>query len=457
MTRKLAAAVLCLAMASQPVAGRDSLNFYVPEEEVFPDAAEQKKPEPAPTPEAATKPAPKPAPPAVKATPKPATEKSTAPAKPPSEEKEDDKSAAADIDLRIRSSKPTEFDPPLDPFGIARAFKTRWDFSSFLVSAEEELKFRLDAARARTLRLARAFSALSDEVEARQRNLNAAALAAYLLAQDQHSWVPVEGRNLTEAQLLAVRVTMRQDIAAMNQALHDYEVLRNSLNGSAEEVAALEKKGLDGLPAAEQAGRTDRITVPTGSVAANQTRSVLEERLFSVEALKAALAVEHLKNSGERRQSIASFAPPPPEGRPQLPRASIKPPEIPSEDVMKHQPKGESVPEPEKTALVFETPVNAPVHAVQGGVVVYAGPFRGYGNMVIIEHQKGLFSVYSHLGNVQVLERQPISAGDIIGRAGNPPELSRSGVHFQVRKGKVPMKPQEWLKTNDVQRLLTTK
>lgn len=355
--------------------------------------------------------------------------------------------------LRVRNTTPDKpFDPPLDPFGLARAFHNRWDFSTFLITAEEELKFRLDAARGRTLRLARAFSALSTEVESRQRNLNSAALAAYLLSRDQHLWTPVEGRNLTEGQMLAVRATMQQDITAMRSALTDYEILRNSLNASAEDVALMEKKGL-AVANMEFTG-TDRPTVPTAALAKAQTADVLQERLYSVEALKAALAAENLSNTGEQRRSIASFAPPPPVGS--APRLSVTPsPALPPEAVMKGQPRGESVKPPERTAVVFETDVNAPVHAVQKGVVVYAGPFRGYGDMIIIEHEKGLFSVYSHLGNIQVRQRQSIEAGTVLGRAGNPPEIGRSGMHFQARRGKTALKPEDWLGAGQVQKLLT--
>ncbi len=364
--------------------------------------------------------------------------------------------AADTISLRVRNITPDQsFDPPLDPFGLARAFRNRWDFSTFLISADEELKFRLDAMRSRTLRLARAFSALSTEAESRQRNLNSAALGAYLLSRDQHSWTPIEGRSLTEGQMLAVRATMQQDIKAMQSALTDYEALRNSLNASAEEVALMEKEGLSAITRPDQTA-PNRPTYPTAALARLRTESVLEDRLVSVEALKATLAAETLSKTGDRRQSIASFAPPPPftAVQPDTVAATAQPPTAPPA-IAKGQPLGESMKQPEKTALVFQTEVNAPVHAVQKGVVVYAGPFRGYGDMIIIEHDKGLFSVHSYLAAIQVRQRQSIDAGTIVGRAGYPPEIGRSGMHFQVRKGKVPIKPEVWLGAGQVQKLLT--
>jgi len=365
------------------------------------------------------------------------------------------KKSAATIDLTIRPKATTGgFDPPLDPYGLADIFHERWDFTSFLMSEKEELRFRLNAARQRTLRLARAFSALSEEVETRQRNLNSAALAAYLLSRDQHSWSPVEGRNLTEAQMLAVRATMTQDIAAMRSALENYEILRNSLNASAQEVALMEEKGL--APKADNRPDTG-ITISTADLARHQTESVLKERQLPLEALKAALAAEALRNTTERRQSIASFAPPPPMGRRITPGTSSAPPQLPGDDILKNQPKGESLKQPERLALVFETPVNAPVFAARDGVAVFAGAFRGYGDMVIVEHAKGEFSIYSHLANIQVMERQPVKAGTILGRAGTLPEVGHAGLHFQVRKNNKAIAPEQWLGTNQVDRLLTKK
>lgn len=361
---------------------------------------------------------------------KPATPQNSIPAREPAEE--------------------SSFDPPLDPFGMARAFHQRWDFSTFLISAKEELQFRLSAARSRTLRLARAFSALSAEAESRQRNLNSAALAAYLLSRDQNSWTPIEGRNLTESQMLAVRATMQQDIKAMHSALSDYEILRNSLNSSVEEVAGMEKKGLSAVKPVPP-DQENRVTVPTAELAHQKNESVLSERLVSVEALKATLASEVLSTGGDRRQSIASFAPPPPftkQLKPPLPSGPVAP-------ALQEQPQGESMKQPEKSAVVFETSVNAPVHAVRNGIVAYAGPFRGYGNMIILEHEKGLFTVYSHLSAILARQRQSVRAGDVIGRAGNPPELGRSGMHFQVRQGKTPLRAEEWLGPGRLEKLLT--
>jgi murein DD-endopeptidase MepM/ murein hydrolase activator NlpD len=434
-------------MLTVPCAAEEKPNFYIPSK----PAAEKKESSGNKAEEPKTTPKPKPSPAPVKE--KPA--QSPTPKKPATEAgKKEPAARTENLKLTRRENAPEKpFKPPLDGFGLARAFEHRWDFTSFLISTQEELKYRLDAARAKTLRIARAFSALSSEVEIRQRNLNAAALAAYLLSRDQATWSPVGGRNLTEAQMLAVRVTMRQDMAAMQSALTDYETLRNSLNESAEHVADLEQRGLAASPPNALAS-VDIPMLPLTEVARAQTESVLEEHSLSVETLKAILSSEMLSTTGDERQSIASFAPPPPGGlvaRSKFITSSTPPgapvPGAALEDNL--QPARR-----QQNAVLIPTGVNAPVHAVRKGVVVYAGPFRGYGGMVIIEHEKGTFSVYSHLGSIQVRERQSVAGGEVLGRAGTPPELGRSGIHFQVRRGKENIAPAEWLGTADFQKIL---
>lgn len=361
-----------------------------------------------------------------------------------------------DIKLQVRKINPDQrLDPPLDPYGIAKAFKNRWDFSSFIISPEEELAFRLDNARRRTLRLARAFTALSDEVEIRQRNLDSAALAAYLLSRDQQTWVPIEGHNLTAAQMLAVQATMRQDIAALQGALHDYETLRTSLNAAASEITKLEEQEAS-MKRRRAAGLqpSSLPLQPNPVVARDQMATVLDDQSVELETLKAELAAQDLRRMGGRRQSIASFAPPPP-GFTEPRDSANRILEMPAADVEKEQPRGALLERPRHQVMIFETEINAPVLTPRKGVVAYAGPFRGHGTLVIIEHEDSVHSIYSYLGTLNVRERQVVQAGQMLGRAGIPPEINRSGIHFQVLKNKTPVDPQKWLGIDEPAHLLT--
>jgi len=82
--------------------------------------------------------------------------------------------------------------------------------------------------------------------------------------------------------------------------------------------------------------------------------------------------------------------------------------------------------------LTFETAADAAVIAPAAGRIVYAAPFRGYGNVIIIDHGRGWMTVLTDLGNAQVRAGQNVARGEQVGRAGSGSpritvELRRNG------------------------------
>jgi len=70
--------------------------------------------------------------------------------------------------------------------------------------------------------------------------------------------------------------------------------------------------------------------------------------------------------------------------------------------------------------------------APAGGRVVYAAPFRRYGNVVIIDHGRGWLTVLTDLGSLEVRAGQAVARGAPVGRAGTGSprvtvELRRNG------------------------------
>jgi len=82
--------------------------------------------------------------------------------------------------------------------------------------------------------------------------------------------------------------------------------------------------------------------------------------------------------------------------------------------------------------VTLETRAEAIAIAPAGGRVVYAAPFRRYGNVVIIDHGRGWMSVVTDLGSVSVHTGQVVARGTPIGRTGRDDsrvtvELRRNG------------------------------
>ena len=84
------------------------------------------------------------------------------------------------------------------------------------------------------------------------------------------------------------------------------------------------------------------------------------------------------------------------------------------------------------------------VNAVHEGTVAYADEFTGYGTLVIVEHGGGAFSLYGHLGSVQVAKGDRVEAGSGIGLSGRNPTGNPS-LYFELRIDARPVDPLQWL------------
>jgi septal ring factor EnvC (AmiA/AmiB activator) len=98
-----------------------------------------------------------------------------------------------------------------------------------------------------------------------------------------------------------------------------------------------------------------------------------------------------------------------------------------------------------RKGVEFEAPRGTPVRAVAPGRVRYAGRFRGYGNLVILDHGDQYFTVYAHLSQIDVEVGQGAAAGEGIGLLGDSGSLSGPSLYFEVRRGGTPLDPREWL------------
>lgn len=98
-----------------------------------------------------------------------------------------------------------------------------------------------------------------------------------------------------------------------------------------------------------------------------------------------------------------------------------------------------------RKGVEFEAAQGTPVRAVAPGRVRYAGRFRGYGNLVILDHGDQYFTVYGHLSQIDVEVGRGAAAGDGIGLVGESGSLSGPRLYFEVRRGGTPLDPREWL------------
>ena len=86
-----------------------------------------------------------------------------------------------------------------------------------------------------------------------------------------------------------------------------------------------------------------------------------------------------------------------------------------------------------------------PVHAVAKGRVVYNDRFLGYGNVVLLDHGKGYYTLYAHLQDVNVHLKDTVEKEQIIGTVGDTGSLEGPKLHFEVRKNGKPVDPRPFL------------
>ena len=92
----------------------------------------------------------------------------------------------------------------------------------------------------------------------------------------------------------------------------------------------------------------------------------------------------------------------------------------------------------------IQTRPNAQVVAPFGGRVAFAGPFRGYGLLLIIEHGEGYHSLLAGMARLDATLGQMVVAGEPVGRM-NQPDSGNSVLYVELRRNGQPINPLPWL------------
>lgn len=88
------------------------------------------------------------------------------------------------------------------------------------------------------------------------------------------------------------------------------------------------------------------------------------------------------------------------------------------------------------------------VKAANSGIVVYADYLGIYGNMVIVDHGQGVFSLYSHLSQIDVTPGTQVTKGDLLGLTGTTGMAGGDHLHFSMLIHGLYVTPREWWDRN---------
>ena len=95
--------------------------------------------------------------------------------------------------------------------------------------------------------------------------------------------------------------------------------------------------------------------------------------------------------------------------------------------------------------IEIAAPEGRDIVAVAEGSVIFADWFKGYGQLIILDHSSGYFTLYAHASEILVRPGDSTARGQVIGKVGDTGSLEGPQLYFELRfKGK-PLDPLAWL------------
>lgn len=99
--------------------------------------------------------------------------------------------------------------------------------------------------------------------------------------------------------------------------------------------------------------------------------------------------------------------------------------------------------------ISLKAPHGTIARAVWRGRVVYAGWFKGYGNLLIIDHGDRFHTVMGHASELLKKENDWVETGDSVARIGSTGSLGDPSLYFEIRQDGKPINPLEWFSKKD--------
>jgi murein DD-endopeptidase MepM/ murein hydrolase activator NlpD len=93
------------------------------------------------------------------------------------------------------------------------------------------------------------------------------------------------------------------------------------------------------------------------------------------------------------------------------------------------------------TGIDLGVPTGTPVYAAAPGVAHPLPSDGGYGNLVLVAHGNGWFTLYAHLSRFAVHDGDVVRRGALVGRSGSTGFSTGPHLHFEIRSGQRPVDP----------------
>ena len=98
-----------------------------------------------------------------------------------------------------------------------------------------------------------------------------------------------------------------------------------------------------------------------------------------------------------------------------------------------------------QNGIEIKAPMGAEIRAVLSGKILYADWFKGFGNIVIIDHGDHTFTVSGYCSELLKKPGDAVSQGETIALVGSAGSLKGPCLYFEIRHHGKPQNPMEWL------------
>jgi murein hydrolase activator len=96
--------------------------------------------------------------------------------------------------------------------------------------------------------------------------------------------------------------------------------------------------------------------------------------------------------------------------------------------------------------ISIAAPIGADVRSIYSGTIVFSGYFKGYGNMVIVDHGDGFFSLYAHNSKVYKRVGANVAKNELLASVGDVDSPRGSSLYFEIRYQGKPIDPTPWVR-----------
>lgn len=95
--------------------------------------------------------------------------------------------------------------------------------------------------------------------------------------------------------------------------------------------------------------------------------------------------------------------------------------------------------------IVIDSAIGTPVRNVYDGKVIYVGWLKGYGQVMIIDHKGGFYTLFAYLSKTLKEKGDDLKGGETAALVGDTGPEGRPGLYFEIRQKGAPRDPAAWL------------